>query len=242
MVTLADLTSVEFREFHEPVSLTIPSHYGDTRVPNRSTLRIQNKTFFCHQEGQTALSLRWPSGEPVATRDLEITGCQFQPGTKGWKSFLYLENCNAPLITISGYGGMTLTNADGGGLGDAIVLNGQTMDAIVFGCYIVGAYTTVLVAGECEGVQFIANRFLACYHGVAAITPQPEAGLWAEGNHITAARAPFLLVRRPQAFFSNNLLYRHPWRADGAAWEEIAAIESNPMFVSNNLGLRPWGI
>lgn len=178
------------------------THYG------KSTEIIENKIFKATKPGDTAIELEWPSALSIAKCSVIIRNCGFESGTHEWANCIKLTNAwHAVIENCWGLAGPT------GNFQNGVILDGQSMNARVSNCTFTHPVTGVLVTGESEGTKINGCEFLASVFGIMINTPQGEAGAWVTDTHISAAWAGIVAINRPQAFYSNLLIYKHPWRA-----------------------------
>lgn len=186
------------------MTIDFPSHYDE------ETLIIENKTFRAMLPGQTAIRLTWPSAPSIAKCSAIIRNCGFEPGLFDWANCIHLTNgWHVVIENCWGLSGPT------GNFQNGVILDGQCMNTKVSNCTFTHPVTGVLVTGESEGTKINGCEFLACVFGTVFNTDQGEAGAWITDTHISAATAGIVAVNRPQAFYSNLLIYNHPWRANG---------------------------
>ena len=99
---------------------------------------------------------------------------------------------------------------------NGITLEGKCLNTMMSKLTFTHCITGVQVRGESEGTKITQSEILATYFGIYNDTPVGEAGEWVTDTHISCARAGIVSRQRPQAFYSNLLIYRHHWRATDA--------------------------
>lgn len=196
---------------YNPIVINCTQHY-DTDPPVIENLRLPAVL----SGANVAIRVTYPPITSSVRRSVIIRNVIIEPGITGWVGAIELVNCwQAVIENVNIYAGPHDNLATGGGLVNAIVLDGQTMDTRIAGLRVAHAVTGVLIKGESEGPAITDARILGVTHGIAALTDQGEAGLWVSDSHIAASRVCVLLKNRPQAFLHDNLLYEHPWRSTG---------------------------
>ncbi|HET9023029.1 MAG TPA: hypothetical protein VFN64_00565 [Burkholderiaceae bacterium] len=185
---------------YEPIVEPYPSH-SETRV-------IENKVFYAMAPGLTAIDLTWPTAPSVAEFSVVIRNCKFLPGLYPWVRHIRLTNGWCAVIeNVNGIAGQD------GSLQVGIDLVGQCLDVKISKAHFTHPVTGINVGGESEGVNITQTSILGGVNGVVLNTPQGEAGAWITQSHFSVARAGIIAVNRPQAVYSNLLVYRYPWRA-----------------------------
>jgi hypothetical protein len=201
-----------------PLVIERASHYAD------GPLVIENLTLWATAPGQTAITVIFPESPSIAQSSVFIRNVCIRPGNGcGWANGIRLVNCwNPDISAVSIYGGQTDDPAQGGGLQNGIILDGETMDARIRSVSIVHPITGILVVGQCEGPNIAQTTVLGGIYGVMANTALDESGIWVSDSHFNVSRAGVVLMNRPEAFLHDLLIYQHPWRA-GAAFDAVVS-------------------
>jgi hypothetical protein len=185
-----------------PLDRDLGTHY------DREPIVIENQTFYCMGPGQTAITLRWPESPSIAQCGAVLRNLCFKPGTHEWANLIRIVNgWHVTIDSINGYSGPT------GMFQNGVILDGQTMNTMISRLTVTHPITGVLITGESEGTKISDSEILAAIYGIVANTQQGEAALWVNDTHLAVARAGIVAINRPQSYYHDLLIYRHPWRA-----------------------------